>query len=150
MNSIKYQCNSIEDTVRLGRSIGSKLEGGEVLELISDLGGGKTTFTRGLADGFGSSDPVSSPSFTISYVYGRSDGKKMYHFDFYRLEDAGIVGNELLEVENDDSVVTVVEWGDIVHDILPKDRVVVHIKNTDETKRELVFKFTDKYKRLFA
>ena len=150
MNSITYHSNSIEDTLRLGRSIGERLRGGEVLELISDLGGGKTTFTRGLADGFGSTDPVSSPSFTISYVYSRSDGKKMYHFDFYRLEDAGIVGNELSEVENDDSVVTVVEWGDIVHDILPRHRIVVRIKNIDDSRRELIFKFANRYSRLFT
>ncbi|MCA9301534.1 tRNA (adenosine(37)-N6)-threonylcarbamoyltransferase complex ATPase subunit type 1 TsaE [Candidatus Nomurabacteria bacterium] len=150
MNSITYHSNSIEDTLRLGRSIGERLRGGEVLELISDLGGGKTTFTRGLADGFGSTDPVSSPSFTISYVYSRSDGKKMYHFDFYRLEDAGIVGNELSEVENDESVVTVVEWGDIVHDILPRDRIVVRIKNIDDSRRELIFKFANRYSRLFT
>jgi tRNA threonylcarbamoyladenosine biosynthesis protein TsaE len=150
MNSTVHQSESVSDTHELGKSIGIKLVGGEVIEMVSDLGGGKTSLTRGLAEGFGSTDPVSSPSFTISCVYQRSDGKKMYHFDFYRLTDAGIVGSELTEIEHDDHAVTVVEWGDIVHDILPKDRVVVNIRNTGDSTREIIFEYPNRYKYLFT
>jgi len=143
-----YTCDSVAETTLLGKKIGNKLKGGEVFELISDLGGGKTTFVRGLAEGFGSNDPVASPSFTISYVYGRSDGKKMYHFDFYRLNDAGIVGNELAEVEGCEDVVTVVEWGDIVHDVLPKQRIIVNISAADDETRKFNFDYPDKFSYL--
>jgi tRNA threonylcarbamoyladenosine biosynthesis protein TsaE len=55
-----------DETVALGQKIGQQLQGGEVIELISDLGGGKTQLVRGLAAGMGSTDQVQSPTFTIS------------------------------------------------------------------------------------
>lgn len=142
-------CNSAEETVELGKKIGSRLRGGEVFELMSDLGGGKTTFVRGLAKGFGSPDPVASPSFTISYVYGRPDGKQLYHFDFYRLNDAGVVGSELAEVEGDTDVVVVVEWGDIVHDVMPENRIKIKIEIHDNDERMLNFEYPVSYQYLF-
>jgi len=115
--------------------MGSRLKGGEVIELVSDVGGGKTTFVKGFAKGFGSTDSVASPSFTISREYKAGD-KTMYHFDFYRLSDPGIVANELAEVVDDDGAVVVVEWADIVENVLPAEHVTIHIKNTGETSRE--------------
>src|SRR6185312_5854101 len=87
-----WQTESIssDNTSDVAMKIGRKLQGGEVIELISDLGGGKTTFVRGLAKGMGSQDTVRSPSFTLSNEY-RSGKLTLYHFDFYRLEDPGIM-----------------------------------------------------------
>lgn len=124
--------------MRLAAAIGKRLRGGEVIELVSDLGGGKTTFVRGLAEGLGSSDKVASPSFTISREY-KADNKTLYHFDFYRLQDPGIVANELAEVAGDPQAVVVVEWADIVEDVLPASKLTVRIRNTGETERELSF-----------
>jgi tRNA threonylcarbamoyladenosine biosynthesis protein TsaE len=134
---------SAEQTEQLAEALGAKLRGGEVLELVSDLGGGKTTFTRGLVRGAGSSDKVASPTFTLSREY---DAPKftIAHFDFYRLGEAGIVGDELAEVISDPEYVSVVEWGDIVHDVLPEDRLTVRIKlNADESRR-LSFEYPEK------
>ena len=135
MSEIVISCSSIEETIALGQKIGKNLKGGEVIELISDLGGGKTTFVRGLANGFGSADSVSSPSFTLSNMYRSKNEKHMHHFDFYRLSEAGIVGNELSEVVGDPDMVVVIEWGEIVHDILPGNRIIISIKSLDEEKR---------------
>jgi tRNA threonylcarbamoyladenosine biosynthesis protein TsaE len=135
-----FVTSSVEETIKIGESIGSQLRGGEVIEFTSDLGGGKTTFVRGLAHGFGSLDPVASPSFTISYVYTRPDGKALHHFDFYRLDDPGIVANELAEVEGDQNVVVAIEWGNQVHDVLPSERVHVHIQAKDTDEREISVK----------
>ena len=66
---LKLSSNNAEQTELIAVAIGKRLRGGEMIELVSDLGGGKTTFTRGLARGAGSSDVVSSPTFTISKVY---------------------------------------------------------------------------------
>lgn len=132
-----YHSASTEETIAIGEQIGSTLKGGEVIELISDLGGGKTTFVKGLAKGFGSEDPVASPSFTISHVYRCRDNKELHHFDFYRLQDAGVVGSELAEVIGDAQVVTVIEWGDIIHDILPSNRFVVRITAVSDTARKI-------------
>jgi tRNA threonylcarbamoyladenosine biosynthesis protein TsaE len=115
--------------------MGERLRGGEVIELVSDVGGGKTTFVKSLAKGFGSPDTVASPSFTISREY-RAGDKTMYHFDFYRLSDPGIVANELAEVVGDEQGVVVVEWADIVEDVLPAEHLTVRIKSTDNTERE--------------
>jgi tRNA threonylcarbamoyladenosine biosynthesis protein TsaE len=114
------------------------LKGGEVIELASDLGGGKTTFVRGLARGAGSHDKVASPTFTISKMYV-TDGYEIHHFDFYRLNDAGIVADELAEVAGDPHVVVVVEWGDVVQHVLPETRLTVRFKQTPTGERELTF-----------
>lgn len=108
------------------------------MELISDLGGGKTTFVRGLARGFSSNDKVASPSFTISKVY-KSRDKELHHFDFYRLHEAGIAARELAELIGEPNIVVVVEWGDVVQGVLPVERLKIRIKTVDETTRELTF-----------
>ncbi len=150
MKTITFTTTNYEETITVGQNIGSKLKGGEVFELKSDLGGGKTTFVSGLAKGFGSPDPVASPSFTINYVYSRPDKKQLFHFDFYRLDDAGVVASELAEVENDPDVVVAVEWGEIVHDLLPEERVIVTINATGENTRNISFQFSEKYEYLFS
>ena len=96
---LKFQIksSSSSNTELIGRQIGANLKGGEVIRLSADLGGGKTTLTRGILDGLGSADMVASPTFTISKVYTAGD-LNIHHFDFYRLNDAGIIANELSEV----------------------------------------------------
>lgn len=121
--------SSSEATEQLAEKIGKALRGGEVVELISDLGGGKTTFVRGLARGMGSTDRVASPTFTISRVYEAGD-REMHHFDFYRLGEAGLMTEELSEVLHDPRIVTVVEWAGIVQDVLPKKRLSITIEKT--------------------
>ena len=141
--------NNLEETIALGEKVGFKLRGGEILEFSSDLGGGKTSFIRGLAKGFGSPDPVASPSFTISYVYSRPDAKQLHHFDFYRLQDGGIVANELAEVVGDPNIVVALEWGEIVHTVLPSQKLLITIKVLSENSRHITFIFPDSYDYLF-
>lgn len=131
---VSLHTNSAEATEKLGEGIGRRLRGGEVIELVSDLGGGKTTFVRGLARGFGSAAHVSSPTFTISQEY-KAGGRTLYHFDFYRLHEAGIMADELAEAAHDPDAVVVVEWGDIVADVLPADRVTITIRAVTEHER---------------
>jgi len=116
------------------------MRGGEVIELISDLGGGKTTFVRGLADGMGSHDVVRSASFTLSNQY-RAGKLTLYHFDFYRLFETGIMRDELAEALADPEAVVAVEWGDIVTQVLPARRLTVRIKATGEERRDLSFSY---------
>ena len=129
---------SSDETERVAESIGSRLRGGEVIELVSDLGGGKTTFTRGLARGTGSREIVASPTFTISKVYG-APSFDIHHFDFYRLPDPGIMSNELAEIAGDAHAVTVIEWADVVRHVLPGNRLNVRITQMPSGERELVF-----------
>jgi tRNA threonylcarbamoyladenosine biosynthesis protein TsaE len=123
--------------------MGTKLRGGEIIELIGDLGAGKTAFVRGLARGMGSSDAVSSPSFTISNRYG-SEKLVMHHFDFHRLDDPGIIKRELAEMLEDPRAVTVVEWGAAVEDVMPRDRVAIRITAIGDESRRFEFSYPDK------
>lgn len=125
---------------QFGQSIGSKLEGGEVIELIGDIGTGKTTFTKGLAVGLEIDEPVQSPTFTISRVYSARDNLSLCHYDFYRLGDAGIMAEDINESIQDKNTVTVVEWSDAVSDVLPVDRLQIYIQTTKEDQRQLTFK----------
>ena len=129
---------SSEATEQLAERLGQSLKGGEIIELISDLGGGKTTFVRGLARGAGSTDRVASPTFTISRVY-KTDDLEIHHFDFYRLGEAGLIAEELAEVISDPHVITVVEWADIVQDVLPQERLTITIEKTPADGRRLTF-----------
>jgi tRNA threonylcarbamoyladenosine biosynthesis protein TsaE len=133
---------SLEDTLALAEKIGQRCQGGEVIELLSDLGGGKTTFVRGLAKGMGSIDTVSSPSFTLSNEYD-AGGKRLYHFDFYRLQEAGILRDELAECIADPEGVVVIEWAAIVEDVLPIERVRIKITTTGEDSRDFSFSYPE-------
>ena len=124
-----------QETKNSAEAIGRSLIGGEVIELIGDVGAGKTTFTKGLARGLGVQDEVQSPSFTISRVYDARDGLLVSHYDFYRLTDAGIMKNELIEASQDDKMITVIEWADIVESVLPEKRLTIRFEATSESGR---------------
>lgn len=132
--------SSSDQTEQLAAKLGANLRGGEVIELVSDLGGGKTTFTRGLVRGAGSNDKVGSPTFTLSREYA-TPNFTVAHFDFYRLSEAGIVADELAEVVSDPAYVVVVEWGEIVHDVLPENRLTLRLTQTGEDTRKLAFEY---------
>ena len=123
---------------QLGEAIGRSVSGGEVLELVGDIGAGKTTLTKGIAQSLGISEPVQSPTFTISRVYDSPRGLRLAHYDFYRLGEAGIMGDEIREAADDDSVI-IVEWAGAVDDDLPKDRLVVKITTISEEERLVEF-----------
>lgn len=141
---MQISSTSSEITEQLGRAIGARLKGGEVIELKSDLGGGKTTFTRGLVAGANSSDDVASPTFTISRVYN-TPSFTIHHFDFYRLQEPGIIAHELQEIIDDITVVIVVEWGDIVADVLPADRVTIEFVQSGDDNRDITINTSNKY-----
>lgn len=140
--TLQIDSTSSDDTEQLAERLGQRLKGSEVIELVSDLGGGKTTFVRGLARGMGSHDRVASPTFTISKRY-TSDGLELHHFDFYRLEDAGLMAHELYDVIGDPAAVVVVEWGDVVSQVLPADRLTVRLERTADEARRLTFVYPD-------
>jgi len=124
-------------TKQLGERIGATLKGGEVFQLIGDVGAGKTTFVKGLAKGLGIDDDIQSPSFTISRTYAARDDIQLVHYDFYRLSDAGIMANELEENIHDPTTVTVIEWADIVEGVLPARHVSLQFTAPTETARTI-------------
>lgn len=120
-----------------GKVIGALLCGGEFIELIGDVGSGKTTLAKGIAAGLGVIENVQSPSFTIKRIYEAHNHLSLAHYDFYRLNEAGIMINELQESSADSKTVTIVEWGGIVDGILPPDRLSIMISSPTEDSRGL-------------
>jgi tRNA threonylcarbamoyladenosine biosynthesis protein TsaE len=138
--SWQTRSSSSAATETLAATLAKNLKGGEVIELVSDLGGGKTTFVRGLVHGLGSTSHVSSPTFKICNEY-QSPRFRIYHFDFYRLAEAGLIANELAESIDDASGISVIEWGDVIQDVLPSEHLRVDIKNQGEHERSITFHY---------
>lgn len=118
-------------TTSFGEQLGKKLSGGELIELTGDLGSGKTTFLKGIAKGLGITQPISSPTFTISRVYQIGD-KRFHHFDFYRIDSSDIVALEIAEAVSDPKSIVAVEWAEHIKDSLPKEYLSVSLKAVDE------------------
>jgi tRNA threonylcarbamoyladenosine biosynthesis protein TsaE len=137
----KIESKDSAETERLGGLLGSNLRGGEVIELRSDLGGGKTTLTKGIARGVGSTDVVSSPTFMVCRKY-LSKEFNIFHYDFYRVGDSPeIVAEAMGEQIRDKNDVIIIEWADSVVDILDKNRQIIEIHKspTLENGRRLIF-----------
>jgi tRNA threonylcarbamoyladenosine biosynthesis protein TsaE len=127
--------HDITETLAFGELLGKNLSGGEVIELVGDMGSGKTTFVKGVARGLGVDDDVQSPSFTISRTYTARDDLELHHYDFYRLPDPGIMQHDLAESAGDSRAITIVEWAQTVADILPTDRTKLVFRVGDEQQR---------------
>lgn len=117
---------SSEETFKLGESLGRKAGPGQIYTLIGDLGTGKTVFTQGFANGMGVKEYVNSPTFTILQVY--DDGRlPLYHFDVYRIEEP----EEMEEIGYEEYFfgdgVTLIEWADIISELIPRDAVRIEI-----------------------
>lgn len=110
----------------------------KLIELIGDVGAGKTTFTRGLAEGLNIKEPITSPSFTISKTYPLSTGGNLIHYDFYRLSDPGLMLDDLTENLSDPKNIVVVEWADTIKNFLPENRLKIEIKYLEDGGREVI------------
>lgn len=128
---------STEAMQEFGEQLGSALKGGEVIELIGDIGAGKTTLTKGIGKALQVDDDVQSPTFTLSRVYESPSGITLAHYDFYRLPDPGVLRMELAEMTTGKHNVTVIEWADVVADVLPSDRLQITIRATADDARIL-------------
>jgi tRNA threonylcarbamoyladenosine biosynthesis protein TsaE len=129
--------------LKLAEALGSSLRGDEIIELVGDLGSGKTAFVKGVARGAGSKDKVTSPTFTLSQVY-KAKNFQLHHFDFYRLGEPGIMATELAEVIDDKNNVVIVEWANVAEKVLPKDRLTIKISATGENSRHFEFIYPEK------
>lgn len=115
--------SSPQQTVEIGRRLGSALDAGSVVSLEGPLGAGKTTLVKGIAEALGIDEPVTSPSFTLVCSYAG----RLHHVDLYRLEAlAEIEDLGLAELMAGDAV-TVIEWGDKARPLLPRDAVRVRV-----------------------
>ena len=130
-----------EQTRRIGMRLGGALQAGDVICLQGDLGAGKTTFVQGIAQGWGSLDSVSSPTFIIVNVYRRGDEARLFHMDAYRLDSM----SEAEELDLDSMLAQgslLIEWPERMDGLVPAERLWVSLEHIDEEERQMKFKAT--------
>ena len=130
---------SPEQTRRIGVRLGGALQAGDIICLQGDLGAGKTTFVQGIAQGWGSKDSVSSPTFILVNVYRRSDGSQLFHMDAYRLDSTP----EAEELDLDTMLAQgplIVEWPERIDGLVPGENLWINLEHVDEEEREMKFK----------
>ena len=131
-----FRTSSEAETIALGRRIAAELPSKSVVLLIGNLGAGKTTLAKGIADGLGAAvpDEVSSPTFTLIHEFG--DGR-LYHIDLYRLEEPREVETLGLGDLFDREAVVLIEWGERFPQLLPPDRIEIRLRALDNDEREI-------------
>lgn len=132
---------SAQETKRFGRKFANTLKGGEVIALVGELGGGKTTFVQGLARGLGIKDRIISPTFILRRDY--QGKKKLCHIDLYRIgegvekEFGNLDTNELF---GSSDTIIVIEWAEKVRELLPQSTIWVTFENQGLEKRRIEIK----------
>jgi len=144
---------SPEETIEAGRKYAGNLKGGEVIGLIGELGGGKTVFVKGLAEGLGIKDLITSPTFVLLKEYKLSprhlhlEGVKtevlgfMVHVDAYRVEsfkDIKSIGIE--DYLGRDNTIVIVEWAEKIRKTLPKNTIYIKFNHINENVREIILR----------
>jgi tRNA threonylcarbamoyladenosine biosynthesis protein TsaE len=126
--SLDFLSHSPEQTARFGARLGERLLPGDLICVSGELGSGKTTFIAGVGRGWGTLDPVTSPTFVIVNEYRRADGLRLRHLDCYRLrsgaEALALGFADLLEAEG----VMLIEWPERIVEVLPRERLALSLR----------------------
>jgi tRNA threonylcarbamoyladenosine biosynthesis protein TsaE len=131
VEALTLHAPTADDTRAIGRALAPLLRARDAVALTGELGAGKTTFVQGVAEGLGVDDAVSSPTFVLVKEYvGRLT---IAHADVYRLERVQDVVDLGLDEIADGEAVLIVEWGDVVEELLPNDRLRVALTGEDPT-----------------
>lgn len=137
-----------QETERIGSLLGEMLTRGDIIALAGELGTGKTTFVRGMAQGMGiEGKEVASPSFTLVNEY--EGPLPLFHLDLYRLEDE----QELLGIDYDEYIrgdgVTVIEWADRIPQAVPRESLWIRLRYLGAELREIMFQAQgDRYEKI--
>ena len=132
----KVTTRSEKETIELAQNFESEKFPNMIICLDGELGSGKTVFTKGIANALGVKESITSPTFTIIKEY---DGElPLYHMDVYRL-NGSVEGTGIEEYFHKGGVV-VIEWADMIHDILPEERLDIKFKVVGENSRVLILK----------
>lgn len=138
-NTVECFSRSADQTRRFGMRLGSLLKPGDLVGLSGDLGAGKTTLISGVAKGWGSPDPVTSPTFVLVNEYYRYDNSVLFHMDAYRIGSIW----EAEELDFDRMLQKgpmLIEWAEQIEAILPKDRLWIHMKYISDDVRSFTLR----------
>ena len=135
---MNYQTFSTKETIALAKSIAAKLHGGDIVLLEGDLGAGKTTFTKGLAEAFGIKEDIVSPTFTLMQVYpvpkNDRDITEFIHIDTYRLDnEQSLIDIGAMDYLGEPNTISIIEWPEKVSSLL-KEKKTIHIALHHEEK----------------
>ena len=126
-----------EETIELGKQLSNYLQGGDVLAMVGELASGKTTFIKGILKGLNYKNYVTSPTFTLINEYEADF--KVIHIDFYRENKAErwkLIGLDDYLGSNEN--ITIIEWGNLHSQLLPKDIITINFEHIDEQKRKII------------
>lgn len=142
----KFTSKDVTDTLEIAQNIESEKFPNMVICLIGELGSGKTVFVKGFAQALGILENITSPTFNLVKEYLNGE-MPLYHMDVYRLE--GNLDNVGFDDYFSKGGVSIVEWSDLITDVLPEERLEIEFKVVNEDTRILVFKpFGKKYEDL--
>ena len=139
---------SSEQSLAVGKQLGRHIRAGQLIELIGDLGGGKTTLVKGIAAGLGITKTITSPTFSIQRSYELPRGGSLEHFDLYRLEGQDTVTQELEEYLADPRAIVVIEWTKPFIATLRPDRLIIELRWKAEDVRDITITATGKTSQL--
>lgn len=149
-NTFEYFSRSADQTRRFGMRLGTLIKSNQLVCLSGDLGSGKTTLVQGLAQGWGSSEPVTSPTFVLINEYGRPDGEILFHLDAYRLSNA-TEGEDLDIDEMLSRGSLVVEWPENIRSALPSNALFITMSwMADEQRGMVISSHGDEYQAMLA
>jgi tRNA threonylcarbamoyladenosine biosynthesis protein TsaE len=135
MPFVTHKTHSEDETIALGRQLAKEWPPQALVLLIGDLGAGKTTLTKGIVEGRGIADSVTSPTFTLIHEYGNPP--RVFHIDLYRLDEAHEVAALGLDELLDREALTLIEWGERFPELWPADRIEVRIIRQPDESREI-------------
>jgi tRNA threonylcarbamoyladenosine biosynthesis protein TsaE len=137
-----YSSTSLDRSLELGNKLAGLIKPPLLIEMVGDLGGGKTALVKSIAKGLGIEQTVTSPTFNIHRGYESPNGIRLEHFDLYRLNDDEIVANELKDCLEDPKTIVCTEWANHFSGHLAEDRLVVECHYISENERRYDFKST--------
>jgi tRNA threonylcarbamoyladenosine biosynthesis protein TsaE len=131
--------NGIEDLPRAARVFLEKKGGATIVAFYGSMGAGKTTFITALCEALGVKDVVNSPTFTIVNEYRDGRGDSVYHFDFYRINRLSEALDIGLYEYFDSGSLCLIEWPEMIEELLPEETLKVQILTDDARTRRLLF-----------
>jgi tRNA threonylcarbamoyladenosine biosynthesis protein TsaE len=139
IHTLKFTSHGAEQTRALGERLGGVLQPGDVICLQGELGAGKTTLAQGIAQGWGSVDSVSSPTFILVNTYRRADGNQLFHMDAYRLDSVSEAEHLDLDAMLAEGAL-LIEWPERMPGLIPAENLWIQLEHIGETEREMIFK----------
>jgi tRNA threonylcarbamoyladenosine biosynthesis protein TsaE len=139
-----FTTNSPEETIALGRELASQLAPPKLVTLRGDLGAGKTTLVKGIAEGFNaaSHDDVTSPTFTLIHEY-RGPAATVYHIDLYRIDTQRELETLGLDDLMTDDSVLLIEWGEKFARFQRERNVEIALERVSENQRKIRLRISD-------